>query len=157
PTKAMLPPITIPAIMLVIILIFFVLLTIFFRKLMVQFVESRDRAEGATQRLGETSLMLLANQQDAGAILQAIADPIVALDRGGFLVGMNGVAIRALGFVGDEIKKGERIHVSEILRPLDEGFEDATDALPVMMREGTMDITETGLDAGPLIPPTPGR
>ncbi|RUO97071.1 hypothetical protein BC936DRAFT_141035, partial [Jimgerdemannia flammicorona] len=113
------PPATYaPTVILVVVIIFFILIAVLIRNFAKQYLSARRRVSLQNFRLGKTHGYLQAITQDSKAILQSIADPIVALDRFGYVVGANEHALRVTGYSNEEIGENtSRMHISQLLIP----------------------------------------
>ncbi|CAJ0757915.1 18370_t:CDS:2 [Entrophospora sp. SA101] len=110
-------PHVIPSISLVIFIIFFGFLGLLTSKYFKKYLYTRDMANIQTQKLGRTQSLLKAMTADSKAVLEAIADPLVALNSKGEIVGANKHALKLTGYSPDDIKVENKMHISHLLLP----------------------------------------
>nr|CAG8469652.1 4965_t:CDS:2 [Entrophospora candida] len=82
-----------------------------------KYLYTRDMANIQTQKLGRTQSLLKAMTADSKAVLEAIADPLVALNSKGEIVGANKHALKLTGYSPDDIKVENKMHISHLLLP----------------------------------------
>ncbi|CAG8723779.1 3838_t:CDS:2, partial [Racocetra fulgida] len=92
-----------------------------------------------------TQNLLKAITADSKAVLEAIADPLVALNAKGEIVGANKHALRLTGYSPDDIKVQNKMHVNQLLIPVVETPAEEReisdyDPMQVPVRPGMRDV-----------------
>ncbi|CAG8456732.1 4928_t:CDS:2 [Dentiscutata erythropus] len=109
---------TMPAVSLVLFTLFFGLLGFLTSRYFRKYLSARDKVSIQTQKLGITQNLLKAITADSKAVLEAIADPLIALNSKGEIVGANEHALRLTGYSPHDIKVQNRMHVYQLLLPV---------------------------------------
>ncbi|CAG8702928.1 7063_t:CDS:2, partial [Funneliformis caledonium] len=106
-----------PAVFFVLIAVFFIFVAFLSMKYFRKLFKTRDRFTEQTARLGRTQSLLKSITADSKAVLEAIADPLVALNSKGEIVGANQHALRVTGYSPEEIKVANKMHINQLLLP----------------------------------------
>ncbi|RIA94844.1 hypothetical protein C1645_758928 [Glomus cerebriforme] len=109
-----------PVVYFVLITVFFAFIALltsnYFRKLF----KARYKFTEQAAKLGRTQSLLKAITADSKAVLEAIADPLVALNARGEIVGANKHALSLTGYSPEEIKVANKMHINKLLIPVAE-------------------------------------
>ncbi|CAI2180988.1 11290_t:CDS:2 [Funneliformis geosporum] len=106
-----------PAVFFVLIAVFFIFVAALSVKYSRKHFKTRDRFTEQAARLGRTQSLLKSITADSKAVLEAIADPLVALNSKGEIVGANQHALRVTGYSPEEIKVANKMHINQLLLP----------------------------------------
>ncbi|CAG8633918.1 5822_t:CDS:2, partial [Racocetra persica] len=136
---------TMPSVSLVLFILFFGLLGFLTSRYFRKYLNARDKVSIQARRLGRTQNLLKAITADSKAVLEAIADPLVALNAKGEIVGANKHALRLTGYSPDDIKVQNKMHVNQLLIPVVETPAEEReisdyDPMQVPVRPGMRDV-----------------
>ncbi|KAF0428707.1 PAS domain S-box protein [Gigaspora margarita] len=136
---------TMPSVSLVLFTLFFGLLGFLTSRYFRKYLSARDKVSMQTRKLGETQSLLKAITADSKAVLEAIADPLIALNAKGEIVGANQHALHLTGYSPNDIKVQNRMHVNQLLIPIVETPAEEReisdfDPMQVPVRPGMRDV-----------------
>lgn len=109
-----------PIIYFVLILSFFAFTALFTSNYFRKLFKARYKFTEQAVKLGRTQSLLKAITADSKAVLEAIADPLFALNAKGEIVGANKHALTLTGYSPEEIKVANKMHINTLLIPVAE-------------------------------------
>jgi PAS domain S-box-containing protein len=109
-----------PIIYFVLILSFFAFIAFFTSNYFRKLFKARYKFTEQAVKLGRTQSLLKAITADSKAVLEAIADPLFALNAKGEIVGANKHALTLTGYSPEEIKVANKMHINSLLIPVAE-------------------------------------
>ncbi|CAB5361782.1 unnamed protein product [Rhizophagus irregularis] len=90
------------------------------RSVSIKLFKARYKFTEQAVKLGRTQSLLKAITADSKAVLEAIADPLFALNAKGEIVGANKHALTLTGYSPEEIKVANKMHINTLLIPVAE-------------------------------------
>ncbi|GBB93556.1 hypothetical protein RclHR1_21970001 [Rhizophagus clarus] len=109
-----------PIIYFILILSFFAFIAFFTSNYFRKLFKARYKFTEQAVKLGRTQSLLKAITADSKAVLEAIADPLFALNAKGEIVGANKHALTLTGYSPEEIKVANKMHINTLLIPVAE-------------------------------------
>ncbi|CAG8696863.1 16264_t:CDS:2, partial [Rhizophagus irregularis] len=109
-----------PIVYFVLILSFFSIIALFTSNYFRKLFKARYKFTEQAVKLGRTQSLLKAITADSKAVLEAIADPLFALNAKGEIVGANKHALTLTGYSPEEIKVANKMHINTLLIPVAE-------------------------------------